>query len=141
MKWLEVTADLVLPKGTQLLALRKRSKFPSPYHDETKPKWSLLDAIIVDRVGDICGENHPDANRLTWYGSNYQSAHHTPTDSYSHYALLSDLELPPIGDTTPEEQAKHDEWVAQDKERSRRWSKMFSEAYEKAFMADQKNTP
>lgn len=135
MKWLEVTPDLVLPKGTQLLALRKRSKFPSPYHDETKPKWSLLDAIVVDRVGDICGEKHPDANRLTWYGSNYQSSCHDPHVSYSHYALLSDLELPPIGEPTPEEQAKHDEWEAASKERSRRFSDMLKAVYSDDFIS------
>lgn len=134
MNWVEVTPETVLPKGTHLLALRKRNKFPDKFHDETKPGWYLIDAIVVNRVGDICGEKHPNRDDITWYSPSYTSACSRPHETYSHYALLSDLTLPPIGEPTADEIAKHEEWLASSRANAKRMDELFRRIYPDKMM-------
>jgi hypothetical protein len=90
--WIPITPDTRLPAGTELLALRHRG----PSDDRTG--WCIIDPVIVQRVGLIAGEQHPNADAVAWYGHDYRSGGgDKPWRFYSHYLPLSDLgELPAL---------------------------------------------
>ena len=120
MNWIPITPETVIPKGTPLLALRKRG----PFSTDTRARWhQTIDAVIVDRVGDVCGDQHPNADELRWYGHKYDSA--ATAASYSHYIPLAALpELPSLPEPTEEDVAR--EWDRQ--ERSAAGAKRMAEA-------------
>jgi hypothetical protein len=88
LTWIPITPDTVIPNDTHALALRR-------WRTDGAPWWSSVVPVIVRRVGDICGETHPDRDRLAWYKYDYTQGGRA--SDYSHYALTSGLgELPAL---------------------------------------------
>ena len=131
MNWIPITPETVIPKGTQLLALRKRG----PWSTDTVARWhQTIDAVIVDRVGDVCGNQHPNADELRWYGHKYDSA--GTAKSYSHYIPLADLPgLPPLPGPTEEDIARRKDWEERSAAGAKRMAEVMRSIYPDSLVA------
>lgn len=134
LAWIEITPETVLPKGTDLIALsksRRRQNFAG--EPITRAEWhENVSAIHVARVGDICGEQHPDRDKLAWYSPGYTSA--SGPGSFTHYILLSSLpDLPPLPPLTPEQiewsRKNNEAWVAM-------WKRAIPDDYVERLLRD-----
>lgn len=70
------------PEGEVVLALRRRCR-------DDRPEMELC---VRKRIGDLCGEGHPNASEVTWYAHHFRAAYRK--DSVNPFAFSHWMPLP-----------------------------------------------